>query len=429
MPPIWAAIPLGVQHVLAMFISNITPAIIVAGAAGLDAGEASTVYLIQMSMLFAGAATLLQTIGIGRMGARLPIVQGTSFAFLPIMIPIVDGKGPDALGLIAGGVIIGGLFHTSLSFAIGAVRVALPPLVTGLVVLMLGLLLMPVGVDYAAGGQAAQSAGTYGSLMNWAAALVVIIVTLSLKFFGRGLWDTASILIGLLAGYAFALVMGLVNTDAVAAVQWGALPQLFPFGITFDVGAVIGFCLMSVISAIESVGDVSGITRSGAGRDATLNELRGAILADGAGTAAAGLFGAFPNTSFSQNVGLIAMTGVMSRHVVTCGAVFLLLCGLMPKIGAAIATVPTAVLGGSVIIMFGMVASAGMAILSQVDWTQRTMTIFAVSLSVGLGFALRPEVLGAVPDALRVLLATGLLPATVIAVTLNLVLPESRTEA
>ncbi len=428
-PPMHMAIPLGIQHVLAMFISNVTPAIIIAGAAGFGFGSnspdfPSLIYMIQMSMLFAGIATLLQTIGMGPVGAKLPIVQGTSFAFIPIMIPLVAGQGVEAMSAIAGGVIVGGLFHASLAPFVGRLRFALPPLVTGLIVTMIGLALVKVGIQYAAGGIPAIGTPEYGSLLNWSVALVVILVTLGFKFFAKGMWSISAILIGLATGYIVAYFLGMVSFVNVGKAAMFALPKPFVFGVSFPAAAVIGFCLMALISAIETVGDVTGITKGGARREATDEEIKGATFADGIGSGLAGFFGALPNTSFSQNVGLIAMTGVMSRHVVTCGAVFLIICGLIPKFGAIISTIPIEVLGGAVIVMFGMVVAAGISMLADVNWNRRNMVIFAVALSIGLGLQLEPGALQHLPKTAHILLTSGLLPAAGIAIFLNLLLPE-----
>ena len=428
-PPLAKAVPLGIQHVLAMFVSNVTPAIIICGAAGFGFGSNSPdfpqmIYMIQMSMFFAGVATLLQTIGFGPVGARLPIVQGTSFAFIPIMIPLVAGQGVDAIAVLMGGVLVGGLFHACLGMFIGKIRFALPPLVTGLVVMMIGLALVKVGIQYAAGGVPAIGTEEYGSLQNWTVAGVVILVTLALKFFTRGMLSISAVLLGLIAGYVVAMAMGMVSFGGVGRAASFALPNPLHFGLEFSVAAIIGFCLMAFVSAVETVGDVSGITKGGAGREATDTEIAGATYADGLGTAVSGLFGALPNTSFSQNVGLIAMTGVMSRHVVTIGALFLIAAGLIPKVGAVISTVPIEVLGGGVIVMFGMVVAAGISMLSDVDWNRRNMVIFAISLSLGLGLQLEPGALQYLPGTIKVLATSGILPAALIAIVLNLVLPE-----
>lgn len=449
-PPLARAVPLGIQHVLAMFVSNVTPAIIICGAAGIGFGSdqgalgfPDMTYMIQMSMLFAGIATLFQTIGAGRMGARLPIVQGTSFAFVPIMIPAVAGLGTAGLAGLMTGVLIGGLFHFCLGFIVGRIRYALPPLVTGLIVLMIGLALVKVGIQYAAGGVPAMEAGMrtiaeakaagtpvdwsairFGSFSQWLPALVVILVTLAIKFFTRGFMAVAAVLIGIIAGYVIALAMGQVSFTSVGRAGYFALPNPFKWGFEFNAAIIIGMCFMAIVSAIETVGDVSGITKGGAGREATDKEIEGATFADGAGTAIAGVFGGLPNTSFSQNVGLIAMTGVMSRHVVTIGALFLIFCGLIPKIGAIINTVPINVLGGGVVVMFGMVCAAGVNMLSEVTWNRRNMVIFATALSVSLGLQLVPEALQHMGRTAQILLTSGLLPAAAIAIILNLALPE-----
>jgi len=431
-PPLGKAVPLGIQHVLAMFVSNVTPAIIVAGAAGIGFGSdqgalgfPDMTYLIQMSMLFAGVATLFQTIGLGPVGARLPIVQGTSFAFIPVMIPAVAGLGTAGLAGLMTGVVLGGIFHFMLGLFVGRIRYALPPLVTGLIVLMIGLALVKVGIQYAAGGVPLMGKPAFGSMAMWAPALVVVFVTLAIKFFTRGFMSTAAVLIGIIAGYLVAMAMGQVNFGNVGRAAMFNVPMPFKYGFELNWAIVIGMCFMAVISAIETVGDVSGITKGGAGREATDKEVSGATFADGLGTAIGGLFGGLPNTSFSQNVGLVAMTGVMSRHVVTIGALFLIICGFIPKVGAIINTVPINVLGGGVIVMFGMVCASGVNMLSDVNWTRRNMVIFAISLSIGLGLQLEPSALQHLPGTAKILMTSGLLPAAALAIILNLILPEN----
>jgi len=431
-PPLGKAVPLGIQHVLAMFVSNVTPAIIVAGAAGIGFGSdqgalgfPDMTYLIQMSMLFAGVATLFQTIGLGPVGARLPIVQGTSFAFIPVMIPAVAGLGTAGLAGLMTGVVLGGIFHFMLGLFVGRIRYALPPLVTGLIVLMIGLALVKVGIQYAAGGVPLMGKPAFGSMAMWAPALVVVFVTLAIKFFTRGFMSTAAVLIGIIAGYLVAMAMGQVNFGNVGRAAMFNVPMPFKYGFELNWAIVIGMCFMAVISAIETVGDVSGITKGGAGREATDKEVSGATFADGLGTAIGGLFGGLPNTSFSQNVGLVAMTGVMSRHVVTIGALFLIICGFIPKVGAIINTVPINVLGGGVIVMFGMVCASGVNMLSDVNWTRRNLVIFAISLSIGLGLQLEPSALQHLPGTAKILMTSGLLPAAALAIILNLILPEN----
>ena len=420
--PMGPRITLGLQHVLAMFASNVTPSIIIAGAAGFAFGSADMVFLIQMAMLFAGVATLFQTIGFGPVGARLPVMQGTSFAFVPIMIGVVKSSGMAAL---MGSVIVAGIFHAILGSFIGRIRHWFPPLVSGMVITTIGLYLIPVGIRYAAGGAADFQINNpnWDDFSHWSLALVVIIVALGCKFFTRGLTSSAAVLIGLFAGYLVGIATGAVNFGSVGKAAWFAFPMPLKYGLEFNIAAIIGMCLISIVSAIETVGDISAIAKGGAGRESTDKELAGGTYADGLGSALAGIFGGLPNTSFSQNVGIVSMTGVMSRGVVTIGAIFLIICGFIPKIGAVVSSMPIEVLGGGVILMFGMVVSAGVSMLSTVEWSRRNMMILATSMSVGLGLQAVPKSMQHLPDTLGMLMTSGLLPVAVLAVVMNLLLP------
>ena len=422
-PPLGQALPLGLQHVLAMFASNVTPAIIVAGAAGLGFGSPEQIYLIQMAMLFAGIATLFQTIGIGPVGARLPIMQGTSFAFVGVLAGLAATQG---LSVALTSCIIAGLIHFALGSVISSIRSWFPPLVTGLVILAIGLYLIPVGIKYAAGGAAdfQMTADSFGSLKHWSVALTVIIVALWVKFRTSGALSNAAILIGLLAGYALAYMLGMVSFGGVAKASMITNLQVMPYGFEFNLGAVIAVTLISIVSAVETVGDASATTKAGAGRTATDEEISGATYADGLGTAVAGVFGGLPNTSFSQNVGIVGMTGVMSRHVVTIAGIILVLAGLLPKIGAIIASMPMPVLGGGVIVMFGMVAAAGMNVLSEVKMTRRNMIIIAISLTAGLGLNLVPSAVQYLPGVWKTLATSAVAPTAFLAIVLNLLIPE-----
>ncbi|MET1095117.1 MAG: solute carrier family 23 protein, partial [SAR116 cluster bacterium] len=284
----------------------------------------------------------------------------------------------------------------------------------------------PVGIKYAAGGAAdfQMNNPAWGDFSSWGLALVVIFVALGCKFYTRGLTSSAAVLIGLVAGYVVGIATGAVNFGGIGKAAWFAIPTPFKYGIEFNMTAIIGMCLISIVSAIETVGDISGIAKGGAGREATDKELAGGTYADGFGSAIAGVFGGLPNTSFSQNVGIVSMTGVMSRGVVTIGAIFLIICGFVPKIGAVVAAMPISVLGGGVILMFGMVVSAGINMLAGVKWSRRNMMILATSMSVGLGLQAVPKSMQHLPDTLEMLAVSGLLPVAVLAVVMNLVLPE-----
>ena len=422
-PPMGQAAPLGLQHVLAMFASNVTPSIIVAGAAGLQFGGTEQVYLIQMAMLFAGIATLFQTVGFGPVGARLPIMQGTSFAFVGVLAGIAATQG---LGVALTSCIIGGLIHFALGSVIANIRYLFPPLVTGLVILAIGLYLVPVGIKYAAGGAAdfQMAAESFGSLMHWTVALTVIVVALGFKFMTKGILSNAAILLGLIAGYLVAFMFGMVNFTAVGKASWVTGLQTLPYGFEFNLGAVIGVTIVSIVSAVETIGDTSATAKAGAGREATDEEISGATYADGLGTAVAGVFGGLPNTSFSQNVGIVGMTGIMSRHVVTIAGAIMVICGLIPKIGAIIASMPLPVLGGGVIVMFGMVAAAGLNVLSEIKMSRRNMIIIALSLSIGLGFNLVPSAVQYLPGIWKTLATSAVAPTAFLAIVLNQILPE-----
>ncbi len=422
-PPIGQAIPLGLQHVLAMFASNVTPSIIVAGAAGLAFGGAEQVYLIQMAMLFAGVATLFQTVGMGPIGARLPIMQGTSFAFVGVLAGVAATQG---LSVALTACLIAGIIHFALGSVIQKLRFMFPPLVTGLVILAIGLYLIPVAIKYAAGGAAdfQMAAESFGSLKHWTVALTVVAVSLACKFMTKGLISNAAVLIGLIAGYTVAILAGMVSFGGVTKAAWFQVPTVMPYGFEFSLGAVIGVTLVSVVSAIETVGDASATTKAGAGRDATDDEIAGATYADGLGTTVAAVFGGLPNTSFSQNVGIVGMTGIMSRHVVTIAGLFLIVCGLIPKIGAVISSMPLPVLGGGVIVMFGMVAAAGMNMLTEVKMSRRNMIIISVSLAVGLGLNLVPSAVQYLPGIWKTLATSAVAPTALLAVILNLMLPQ-----
>jgi xanthine permease len=415
MPPWREAIPLGLQHVLVMVASNVTIPIIIAGVVGATTGE--TAFLVQMAMLVAGLTTLLQTIGIGPVGARLPVVQGTSFGFLVIAIPLASEYG---LSAVFGGAIVAGLVQVLLGMSLRWLKSLFPPLVSGIVVLVIGVGLLPAGVNLAGGGA---NADDFGSALNLGLAGLVLLAILLTYALGRGILSAAAVLVGLIVGYLAAIPFGVVDTSAIGEAAWFALPRPLEFGLSFPAAAVIGMSIMAIATSVETIGDLAAVTKGGAGREVTDKELSGGVIADGVGTAFASLFSAMPNTSFSQNVGLVAFTGVMSRHVVSVGAGFLILAGFVPKLASVIAVMPDAVLGGAAVVMFAMVAAAGIRLIAESSLDRRDLLIIAVSLGVGQGMATVPDVVATAPEQLRVLLVTGIVPAGFLAVVLNLVLP------
>ncbi len=420
LPPLKKAVPLGIQHVLAMFVGNVAPPVIVAGAIGAATGEAA--FLVQVALLMAGVSTLLQALGVGPVGARLPVVQGTSFAFIAVAIPLAQNFG---LSAVFGGALVAGVVQILLGTSLRWLRWLFPPLVSGVVVLVIGVSLLPAGINYAAGGVGADD---FGAPVHLALAGFVMLITVVINQFTRGFSSAAAVLIGLILGYLVALPLGLVDFEPIAEASWVSLPMPLELGMTFPLTAVIGMSIVAIASSMETIGDLSAITRGGAGRDITHRELSGGVMGDGVGTAIASLFGAMPNTSFSQNVGLVALTGVISRYVVALGAGVLVLAGLLPKLGAAVATMPPAVLGGSAIIMFAMVASAGINMLASTMLTRRNQLIIALSIGLGLGLQAVPDAVAVFHEQVRLLLESGVVPAAVLAVVLNLVLPKSHPE-
>ena len=421
--PLNQSIPLGIQHVLAMFAGNITVPIIIAGIFGQTPEQ--KIFLIQMALFVAGVATIIQTVGIGKVGSRLPIIQGTSFAFIPVMAPFAKV----GLGAVFTAAFIGGIFQMWIGRMLKPIRHLFPPLVTGIVVLMIGVSLLKVGFMYAGGGGwlLNNKPEVFGNSNHLIISFTVLIVALWAHQKGKGMFSAASILIGMIAGYIVAMLMGMVNYGKIAAAGWFAFPMPFQYGIDFVPGAIILMLFMAIVTTIETIGDISATTMGGSNREATDKELSGGIMADGLGTAFGSIFNAMPNTSYSQNAGLVAFTGVISRHVGTVAGVILILLGLFPKLGGIIAAMPESVIGGAAIIMFGLITSAGIKLISRSEMNQRNLLILGLSLSFGIGMSLLPQFVSHIPDfgiSLKLLLTTGLIPAGILAFVLNATLSK-----
>ena len=421
--PLNQSIPLGIQHVLAMFAGNITVPIIIAGIFGQTPEQ--KIFLIQMALFVAGVATVIQTVGYGKIGSRLPIIQGTSFAFIPVMAPFAKA----GLGAVFTAAFIGGIFQMWIGRILKPIRHLFPPLVTGIVVLMIGVSLLKVGFMYAGGGGwlLNNKPEVFGNSNHLIISFTVLIVAIWANQKGKGMVSSASILIGMVAGYIVAMMMGMVNYGKIASADWFAFPMPLQYGIEFLPGAIILMLFMAIVTTIETIGDISATTMGGANREATDKELSGGIMADGLGTAFGSLFNAMPNTSYSQNAGLVAFTGVISRHVGTVAGVILILMGLFPKLGGIIAAMPESVIGGAAIIMFGLITSAGIKLVAQSEMNQRNLLILGLSLSFGIGMSLLPQFVAHIPDfgiSLKLLLTTGLIPAGMLAFILNATLSK-----
>ncbi|SNS41359.1 nucleobase:cation symporter-2, NCS2 family [Anaerovirgula multivorans] len=420
-PSLGSAIPLGLQHVLAMFAGNVTPLIIIANALGLPIEERT--FLIQAAMFVAGITTLIQLYPIGPIGARLPIVQGTSFGFLPTCLAISAKYG---LAGVLGASFVGGFVEMFLGVFLKPLRKYFPPVVTGTVLLSIGLSLLPTGIKYFAGG-----AGTpdFGSFSNLMLGTIVLATILFFKQFTKGITSMSSILIGLMVGYIVAIPMGKVDFAAVGSAGWIAFPTPLRYGMTFRMDAIIAMLLMYIVTAVETVGDISGITIGGANREATDKELAGGVMADGLGSSIAAVFNVLPNTSFSQNVGIVALTGIMNRFVVAVGAVFLIAAGLFPKVGAVVAIMPQSVLGGAAIVMFAMIAISGINLITKDSLEGKNSIIVAVAMGLGFGLGSVPEALVNLPETLKLIFGgSGIVVTGLIAIFLNIILPEDQEE-
>ncbi|MDW7673498.1 MAG: nucleobase:cation symporter-2 family protein [Bacillota bacterium] len=420
-PPLSEAIPLGMQHVLAMFVGNVTVPLIIAGILGLTVAEKTI--LIQSAMLVAGLATLLQLYPIGRIGAKMPVVMGTSFGFLPTSIAIGNSFG---LAGILGAQFVGGFFCAILGYFLAPLRKLFPPLVTGTVLLTIGLSLLPSGINYVAGGA---GAADFGSLSNLGLAFFTLAVIIYLKYWTKGFTSLAAILIGLVAGYLVAIPMGKVDFSPVAQASFFSIPNPMVFGLAFHWEAIAAMLIMYIVTTVETVGDISGVAMGGANREATDRELSGGIIANGLGSSFAALFNALPNTSYSQNVGLVSFTGIMSRYVVMTGAVFLVIAGLFPKLGALVVSIPQSVLGGATIVMFSIIAVTGISLISKDELNQRNIIIVALALGLGLGFGLVPNALQHLPESVRMIFGgSGIVVACVVALIMNIILPKEESK-
>lgn len=409
----------GIQHIFAAFGGIIVVPLVISSSLGLDTKVTTT--LISASILASGFTTIIQARGVGGVGARVACIMGTDFTFVSPAISVGS-----VLGLpgIIGATILGSLFEIILSFFIKPLMKFFPPLVTGTVVALIGLTLLPVSIDWAAGGV---GAADYGSMRNVGIAMFVLVVTLMLNNYGKGIISSASILIGIVVGYIVCIPMGLVNFDAVKEASWVSIPKVMEFGVTFDSKAVLAFLPAYFVATIGTVGCLKAIGET-SNIDLKEKKVAAGVLADGVGSALGGMVGSFPNTSFSQNIGIISLTKVASRHVAVMAGILLALLGFLPKISAVITAIPTPVLGGVGIMMFGTVAAAGIRTLSKIKLTERNLLIIAISMGLGLGVTFRPEFIAQLPEAFRMIFSSGISTGTIAALILNVVLKEDKKE-
>ena len=420
--PLTQAIPFGLQHVLAMFVSNITPIIILAGAVGLD--KALSAILIQNCMVIAGIGTLVQLYPIWKVGSRLPIVMGISFTFLSLSIAIASSYG---MGVLMGAVIIGGIVEGCLGLC-GTYWIKLiPHEVAATVVVGIGFSLLPIGANSFAGGQGAPD---FGSAVNWTVGTVTLLSCLICQVFAKGVFKSLSVLVGLAIGYALAMCMGMIDFSGITELGIISLPKILPFTPDFtNVGAILSVICIYLVSATETIGDTSALTSGALKREVKDKEMSRAVSCDGFVSTISGIFGCTPITSFSQNVGLATMTGVVNRFAIATGACIMIIGGLFPIVGALLTSIPQAVLGGCTVMMFGSILFAGFGMMAKAGFSQRNMIIVSTSLSIGLGFTAASDMFNIFPEIISVIFAENCVAVVfLLAVTLNLVLPRERKE-
>jgi uracil-xanthine permease/xanthine permease len=421
--PVLTAVPFGLQHVLAMFVSNITPIIILANVVGLDSSLSAA--LIQNCMIIAGIGTLIQLYPVWKIGSRLPIVMGISFTFLSLAIAIGTTQG---MGTLMGAVIIGGVVEGLLGLFVKYWIKIISPVVAATVVTAIGFSLLPIGANSFAGGQ---GAADFGSVNNWIVGSVTLLTCLCTQVFAKGFLRSLSVLVGLVVGYVLAVFMGMVDFSGLSNAGFVALPKFLPFKPEFNIGAILSVVAIFLVSATETIGDTSALCSGALKRQPSDRELGASVSCDGFVSTVAGLFGCTPITSFSQNVGLAAMSGVVNRFAIATGAIIMIIGGVFPVVGASLVTIPQAVLGGCTIMMFGSILFAGFGMMAKCGFGHRNMLIVSLSLSVGLGFTSATQMFEIFPQIIRTVFADNCVAVVfILAVLLNLILPmDEKLEA
>lgn len=415
--PIAKAVPFGLQHILAMFVANIAPIFIVAGACGLSAKQSAM--LIQSAMIIAGIGTLIQLFPIWKVGSGLPIVMGISFTFVSVFCYLGPVYGYNS---IVGAVLIGGIVEGILGLFAKYWIKLITPIVAASVVTAIGFSLLSVGASSFGGGSGSED---FGSVSNWILGSITLLCCLLFNILAKSYWKQLSVLFGLVVGYIAAICMGVVDFSSLKDTAVIAFPAILPFKPQFHANAILSVILIFLVSATETIGDTSALASSGLGRQVTEKETAGSIACDGFISALSTLFGCLPITSFSQNVGLVAMTKVVNRFTIATGAAIMILAGIFPVFGALLATLPDAVLGGCTIMMFGTIVISGLQMIGNCGFSQRNITIVALSISMGIGFTQVPEIFQVFPKIVETVFAENCVAVVfLVALILNLVLPK-----
>ena len=436
-PPLGMSISLALQHLVAMIVGCVTPAIIIANALGLPQSE--RVLLIQVSLVMSAVTTLIELFPIGgKLGSGLPVIFGISFAYLPSMQAIVGGGGD--IATIAGAMVVGGIVAAVVGVFVKKIRRFFPPIITGTVVFTIGLSLYPTAINYMAGGagntyevvvlrKGLTSALVHGSWQNWAVAAFTLIVVMVMSNKGKGICKLAAILLGMIAGYIVAAVFGMVDLSEVRDAAWFSLPQFMHFGIKFEFSACIALALLFAINAIQAIGDLTATTVGGLNREPTDQELQGGIVTYGLTNVLSAFFGSLPTATYSQNVGIVATNKVVNRVVFALAGGFLLLAGLIPKFSAILTTIPQCVLGGATITVFSTIAMTGMKLIASETISPRNTTIVGLSAALGVGISQSSSALSQFPESITIIFGkTPVVIATIMAVLLNLILPQENKD-
>ena len=436
-PPLGMSISLALQHLVAMIVGCVTPAIIIANALGLPQSE--RVLLIQVSLVMSAVTTLIELFPIGgKLGSGLPVMFVISFAYLPSMQAIVGGGGD--IATIAGAMVVGGIVAAVVGVFVKKIRRFFPPIITGTVVFTIGLSLYPTAINYMAGGagntyevvvlrKGLTSALVHGSWQNWAVAAFTLIVVMILSNKGKGICKLAAILLGMIAGYIVAAVFGMVDLSEVRDAAWFSLPQFMHFGIKFEFSACIALALLFAINAIQAIGDLTATTVGGLNREPTDQELQGGIVTYGLTNVLSAFFGSLPTATYSQNVGIVTTNKVVNRVVFALAGGFLLLAGLIPKFSAILTTIPQCVLGGATITVFSTIAMTGMKLIASETISPRNTTIVGLSAALGVGISQSSSALRQFPESITIIFGkTPVVIATIMAVLLNLILPRENKD-
>ena len=421
-PRLLEALPLAMQHVVAMIMGCVTPAIILAGVTGLEASE--QIILIQSALLISGVATLLQLFPLGRFcGSGLPVIMGASFAYIPLLISL--GSRFD-LPTIFGAQLVGGLAAVAVGLFYKKLTRLFPPLVTGTVVFTIGLSLYPTAVNYMAGGVGAED---FGSPRNWLVAVVTLAIVLFFNYFTRGICKLASILMGMIFGYALALVMGMVSFENVNAAGWFQFTMPMHFGMKFELTSIISMLIMYIVSSVEAIGDFTSTAGGGLDREPEEREMCGGIIGNGIASIIGAFMGGLPTATFSQNVGIVIMTKVVNRCVLGLAALIILAAGFIPKFASLLTTIPSCVLGGATVSVFAMIAMTGIKLITKEKLTARNTSVVGLAVALGIGVIQANGCLALFPDWARTIFGeSAVVIATITAVTLNLILPEAEEE-